>query len=206
MATPGSSRYRVPLQPVRVEDRVHNSRFIASVGPAQSVETARAFIDEIRGEFPDATHHCYAFAIGPPGSARSVASSDDGEPGGTAGRPMLVALTNSGVGDVVAVVTRYFGGVKLGKGGLVRAYSGAVLHALRELRVGEHTVDVSLRVIVPYGLADAVRRAATRDGGAVVEESYAGEVTLTLRVPDDRADAVERAILDATSGTARIER
>jgi uncharacterized YigZ family protein len=202
----GASRYRVPRQAVRVEDRVHHSRFIASVGPAPGVAAARAFIDTVRAEFPDATHHCYAFAVGPPGSAHSVASSDDGEPGGTAGRPMLVALTNSGLGDIVAVVTRYFGGVKLGKGGLVRAYSGAVLHALRELPVGEHTVDVTLRVTVAYALSDAVRRAVARDGGAVVEESYAGDVALTLRVPDDRVDAVERAILDATSGAARIER
>jgi len=200
------SRYRVPLQTVRVEDRIQNSRFIACVGPAADVESARAFIDRVRAEFPDATHHCYAFAVGPPGGAQGTGSSDDGEPGGTAGRPMLVVLTHSGLGNIVAVVTRYFGGVKLGKGGLVRAYSGAVQHALRELPVAEHTEVVMVRVTVPYARVDAVRRAAAHAGAETADETYAGDVVLTLRVPDDRLDAVERAVLDATSGAARIER
>ncbi len=199
-------RYRVPLARVRVEDRIQNSRFIATLGPAPTVEAARALIDDVRAEFPDATHHCYAFAIGPPGNARAAGSSDDGEPGGTAGRPMLSALANSAVGDVVVVVTRYFGGVKLGKGGLVRAYSGAVQHALREVPVGDRVETVTLRVTVAYALADAVRRAVERAGGEIARDLYERDVEFTLAVPDDRVEAVERAILDATSGAARIER
>src|SRR5262245_29082875 len=131
------ARYRVPARPVRVEDRIEKSRFIASAARAQSSADARAFVESLRSEMPDATHHCFAFVAGPPGSSNAVGSSDDGEPSGTAGRPMLSVLMNCGVGEIVVVVTRYFGGVKLGKGGLVRAYTGAVQHALRELATVE---------------------------------------------------------------------
>ncbi|NLG62975.1 MAG: hypothetical protein GX539_12100, partial [Candidatus Cloacimonetes bacterium] len=100
---------------------VQRSRFIATLAHAPDVESARAFIEEVRAEFPDATHNCWAFVAGPPGSTSHVGFSDAGEPHGTAGRPMLDVLLHSGIGEVAAVVTRYFGGVKLGKGGLVRA-------------------------------------------------------------------------------------
>lgn len=203
MSTP--SRYPVPQGRARVEDRVRHSRFIATIGPAPTVDAARALIDSVRAEFPDATHHCYAFVVGPPGTTRNAGSSDAGEPAGTAGRPMLSVLVNSGVGDVAVVVTRYFGGVKLGKGGLVRAYSGSVQHALRVVETGEHVETVTWRVTVPYALADAARRAAEHEGAVVSDQAYDRDVRLTLDIPDDRTDAVERAVMDATSGAARIE-
>ncbi|HXV13544.1 MAG TPA: YigZ family protein, partial [Candidatus Krumholzibacteria bacterium] len=157
-------RYPVPARGVRVEDRIEKSRFIASAARAESAREARAFVDALRAEFPDATHHCFAFVAGPPGSTSAVGSSDDGEPAGTAGRPMLSVLLNSGVGEIVVVVTRYFGGVKLGKGGLVRAYTGAVQHVLRELETMERVTLIEVRVVVSYAQADAVRRALERAG------------------------------------------
>jgi len=202
----GPRRYRVPGATVRVEDRIEHSRFITTLSRARSAEDARAAIDAVRAEFPDATHHCYAWAVGPPGSTDATASSDAGEPAGTAGRPMLGVLLNSGLGDVVVVVTRYFGGVKLGKGGLVRAYSGGVQHALREVATREHVDEVDATVVIAYAAVDAVRRLLAREGGTVVAERFAGEVTLTLRLPGDRVDAIERAIADATSGHARFAR
>ncbi len=196
-------RYRVPARSVRVADRIEKSRFIASVARAESSHDARAFVDSLRAEFPDATHHCFAYVAGPPGSSAAIGSSDDGEPAGTAGRPMLSVLLNSGVGEIVVVVTRYFGGVKLGKGGLVRAYTGAVQHALRVLETIERVSMLELRVAVAYAHADAVRRAIERAGGAIVAEAFAADVVLTARVPDDRRDDLERALLDATGGSAR---
>lgn len=198
-------RYRVPAGNVRVEDRIEKSRFIASAARASSSDQARAFVDTLRAEFPDATHHCFAFVAGPPGTSAAIGSSDDGEPAGTAGRPMLSVLLNSGVGEVVAVVTRYFGGVKLGKGGLVRAYTGAVQHALREMETVERVTMLDGLVVVAYAQVDAVRRAIERAGGVVAGEEFGAEVVFRIRVPDDCSDALERALLDATVGTVRIE-
>jgi uncharacterized YigZ family protein len=199
-------RYRVPAAAVRVEDRIEHSRFITTLAPADSVDTAKTAIEEVRTEFPDATHHCFAYVIGPPGNTSLAAGSDDGEPAGTAGRPMLKVLLNSQLGDIVAVVTRYYGGVKLGKGGLVRAYSGGVQHALREVKTREHVDEVDARAVVPYAALDAVRRVLLAEGARIVAEEFAVEVVLTLRVPGDRVDAADRAIADATGGVARLER
>jgi uncharacterized YigZ family protein len=199
-----SRRYPVPARGVRVEDRIEKSRFIASAARAESSQEARVFVDTLRAEFPDATHHCFAFVAGPPGSTSAVGSSDDGEPAGTAGRPMLSALLNCGVGEIVVVVTRYFGGVKLGKGGLVRAYTGAVQHVLRELPTIERVTMLAARVVVSYAQADAVRRALERTGSAIVGEDFAADVTFTARVPDDRRDELERALADATAGNAKL--
>jgi len=205
MTNTRGARYPVPAARVRVEDRIEKSRFIASVSRAESTADARAFIESIRSEMPDATHHCFAFVAGPPGTSRAVGSSDDGEPGGTAGRPMLSVLMNSGIGEIVVVVTRYFGGVKLGKGGLVRAYTGAVQHALRELVTMERVTMRAARVVVSYSHADAVRRAIARGGCEIVGDEFAAEVTFDVSVPDDRAQELERALRDETSGVVRIE-
>ncbi|MGH7443771.1 MAG: IMPACT family protein, partial [Longimicrobiales bacterium] len=125
--------YPVPDGRHRAEQSIERSRFIATIAHTPTADAARALIDAVRAEFPDATHNCWAFVAGPPGTTTHIGLSDAGEPHGTAGRPMLDVLLHSGVGEVGAVVTRYFGGVKLGKGGLVRAYGGAVQHTLASL-------------------------------------------------------------------------
>jgi hypothetical protein len=121
--------YRVPAGEHRARDEISRSRFVTTLAPAPSLAEAHAFVARVRAEFPDATHNCWAFVVGPPGSTGRVGLSDAGEPHGTAGRPMLTALLHSGVGDVAAVVTRYYGGTKLGTGG-----PGARLRRLRRRR------------------------------------------------------------------------
>src|SRR5690348_4882092 len=116
------TRYRIPAATTRIEHEVSRSRFIATLGNAATVEAARGFIAEIRAEMPDASHHVYAFKVGY-GSSVTEGLSDDGEPTGTAGPPVLAVLRGADIGDAALVVTRYFGGTKLGTGGLVRAYS-----------------------------------------------------------------------------------
>jgi uncharacterized YigZ family protein len=150
-------QYLIPAREARSELRVLNSRFIASLAPAFSVEQARGFVARIRAEFPDASHHVPAYLIG---HGRSVVAHchDDGEPSGTAGRPALAVLQGSGMGDVAAMVTRYFGGTKLGTGGLVRAYGDAVREVLavtpRAVRVATHTIALAL----PYPLYERAAR------------------------------------------------
>ena len=129
-------RYPVPAAVHRVEQEISRSRFITTVARASTIDEATDFIRRVGAEFADATHNCWAYVIGPPGDTARIGMSDAGEPHGTAGRPMLSALLYSGVGDVVAVVTRYYGGTKLGTGGLVRAYGGGVQQALATLPGG----------------------------------------------------------------------
>ena len=141
------------VRAAELEDLVKGSRFIAWVARAKSVEEANAFLEEARVRYPDASHHTWAYRIGD-----AYRFSDDGEPGGTAGRPMLEVLTRRDLNEVMAVVTRYFGGTKLGAGGLVRAYSGTLAKALDAAGVVEVKPQVRMRVAVPFADMDTVHR------------------------------------------------
>lgn len=199
-------RYPVPAAAHRAAQVIDRSRFLATVAPAPTVADAQAVLRAVREEFPDATHHCWAYVVGPPGSTGQVGMSDDGEPHGTAGRPMLTVLLHGGVGDVVAVVTRYYGGTKLGTGGLVKAYGGAVQEALATLPRRDRVDAVALTVRVGYAAIGAVQPLWTLHEAVVREEAFAAEATYLLAVPRDRVDALVRAVTDATRGTAQVTR
>jgi uncharacterized YigZ family protein len=197
------AEYRIPASRCRVEQVVERSRFITTLAPAASPEAARAFIDELRQEFADATHNCWAFVAGEPGSTRYVGMSDDGEPHGTAGRPMLNVLLHSGVGEIAAVVTRYYGGTKLGRGGLMRAYGGGVQHALDALAT---TVRVSLArlvIVVGYADADPARRLLAEHGATVAREDYGAEVVWDVLLPEGLVQQFSALLADRTAGRAR---
>ncbi|HSJ24895.1 MAG TPA: YigZ family protein [Longimicrobiales bacterium] len=198
------TEYRIPAERYRTEQVIDRSRFIATVAPADSPEAARGFIDDVREEFPDATHNCWAFVAGPPGSTRAIGMSDDGEPHGTAGRPMLDVLLHSGLGEVAAVVTRYYGGVKLGKGGLVRAYGGAVQHALEMVPTVLLTPTSHVEIVVAYSDVDMLRRLVAEHGGAVAGEDYGAEVTWRVGVPTAALERFRRLLADRTAGRARL--
>jgi uncharacterized YigZ family protein len=198
------SRYRVPRDDYRVEQSIQRSRFVATVGRASDVDEAVAFVRRVSSEFADATHNCWAYAVGRPGSTDRVGMSDDGEPHGTAGRPMLAALHHSGVGDVVAVVTRYYGGTKLGTGGLVRAYGGSVQLALAMLPTVEKVSYEELAVVLDYAHVSAVRLLLPHFDAEVLDQEFAARVRLTLRLPSHRGDGFRDALRDATRGQARI--
>lgn len=188
------SRYPIPAGRCRVEEVILRSRFISAAGPASTPEEARAFIGEIRAEFADASHNCYAFLVGQPGSSAQVGMSDDGEPSGTAGRPMLAVLMGSGVGDIVAVVSRYWGGTKLGTGGLVRAYAGGVKALLRELPLLGKVTRKDILASGPYHWIKPVARLLPAFEATVSELSYAADVEWRISVPDDRATALGAAL------------
>lgn len=198
-------RYSVPADRHRVTQEIERSRFITTVAPAATLEEARAFIDEVRAEFPDANHNCWAYVVGPPGSTAAIGMSDDGEPHGTAGRPMLTALLHSGVGDIAAVVTRYFGGIKLGKGGLVRAYTGSVQQALETLPTRERVETATLEVVLEYAALTPVQQVLEEHEAEIVAEDYAADVTLTVELPESRLAGFRAAVLDITRGRAAIE-
>ncbi len=155
-------------------------------------------------EMPDAHHHCWAFVAGPPGNTDLMGSNDDGEPRGTAGRPMLVALLHSGVGEIAAVVTRYFGGVKLGTGGLARAYGGAVQAALMTMPRSERVAMTPCTVTLAYAHVAAVQHLLPRYGASVESQRFDVEVHLRLRVPVEQAAAMVLALRDVTRGAIDV--
>ena len=187
-----------------MESVVRRSRFITTLAPAPDDESARRFIEGIRAEFPDATHNCWAFVAGPPGSTARVGMSDDGEPHGTAGRPMLSVLLHAPVGEVAAVVTRYYGGVQLGRGGLGRAYAGGVQDALASLPTRERVERTSWRLRIEYGVVDPARRLLEALEVEISGEAWGEAVTLELEIPRGGEGAVEQGLADLSGGAAEL--
>ncbi len=196
------ARYPIPAGRTRAELVIKNSRFITQIASAESSQIAQSFIKEVSSAFEDANHNCWAYVVGPPGSTAQIGMSDDGEPHNTAGRPMLNVLLHAEVGDVVAVVTRYFGGVKLGRGGLVRAYGQAVKEALDQSPTAEKVDWAELAITADYASAPAICRLLPSVGAELLEETFDAQVRLRVRVPAERKDALSKALNDATRGRA----
>jgi uncharacterized YigZ family protein len=195
--------YCIPGRAVRHEYQVSNSRFIADARPVRDVAGARAEIAAIRAEFPDANHHCYAYLIGY-GSSTQAGMSDDGEPSGTAGRPMMAVLRGAELGDVVVVVTRYFGGTLLGTGGLVRAYGDGVRLVLAQVPRVLRQAWREIRAALGYADDGAVRRLLTVAGAELTAEAYGAEVMLSFRIRERDADALLAQLRDATAARLRV--
>lgn len=198
------STYVVPEGSVCVETEVKRSRFIATLAYVSDRAGAMAVVDEMRAEYPDARHHCWAFVIGNPDSAAEASMSDDGEPQGTAGKPILNVLQHKKVGNIVAVVTRYFGGIKLGAGGLVRAYSAAVQAAYDQLPLKEIVPSKEIRFAVGYPLEKEVRHILTEMALVLHDCEYGEAVSMAVDVPLDRIDALTEALTNRCKGEIRF--
>lgn len=185
--------YRTPAREVRAELRDRGSRFLAMVAPAPSEEAAREAVAALAAEHPDATHCCWAWRVGWPPLERS---SDAGEPAGTAGVPILQVLRGAELSDAVAVVARWFGGTKLGKGGLARAYAGAVRSAVAELPVARRVPAVELVLELPYDRLGAVKRLVRPPRVEIVDEAYGASVRLVLAVYEAERAELEAALAD----------
>lgn len=197
-------RYPIPAQEVRTEIEIDRSRFIATAAPTFSVEEARAFISRIKREFSDASHNVPAFVIGY-GPSVTRHCTDDGEPSGTAGRPMLAVLEGSGLGDITVVVTRYFGGIKLGTGGLVRAYSDAVREVLAAMPRAEKVPTYSTMLAFPYNLLEQIRLLVSAHGGKIEEEIFAADVTLVIQFVVERFEPFQKELNELTHGSLEAE-
>jgi len=196
--------YKIPAKLYRTEETIKRSRFIATVAHAFTEEDAKVFISIIKNEFPDATHNCWAFVAGPPGDTARIGLSDDGEPHGTAGKPILTVLLHSEIGEIVAVVTRYFGGTKLGIGGLVRAYSGSVKNALAGLSIKKKRDVITLTAILDYSKITAVRQMIESFNSEIIEAKYEADVSFKIELPKNNKDSFIHAITDLTGGEILI--
>ena len=202
--SPSSPRFPIPDGRFRCEIEVERSRFIATVQEAASTEEAQAFVAAIKAEFPDANHNCWAYLIGPPGSSDRIGLSDDGEPHGVAGRPMLTALQHSGLGDAAVVVTRYFGGIKLGKGGMVKAYTAAVQTAIEQLPCALRIAWAELQASLDYALLSPLERRLDDFECQVLATNYADKVGLRLRLPAERIEGFRKMFTDLTAGRGTL--
>ncbi len=201
-----TARYPIPAQRLRSEIEVERSRFIATVQEVCSAEEAQAFVAELKAEFQDANHNCWAYLVGPPGSSDRIGLSDDGEPHGVAGRPMLTCLQHSGLGDTAVVVTRYFGGIKLGKGGMVKAYTAAVQTALDRLLRAERIDWCKLCATFDYALVNVLERRLPEFEAEVLATDYAEKVSWQLRLPEERAAAFRQMFEDLSAGQGLLKR
>ena len=205
MRSEAGLRYAIPSRIYRVEELIQRSRFITTAAHAPDANAANAFVDSVRESFPDATHHCWAFVAGPPGSTAHIGMSDDGEPHGTAGRPMLTVLLHSGVGEVVTVCTRYFGGVKLGTGGLSRAYAGGVKLLLQTLPTELKIKRVHINVRVAYPHVESLQRLLDDLEVVVEHEEYGEEVKYQIAVPTMTLETLREQLAQLTSGEGVLE-
>ena len=196
--------YPVPARTIRVEQEIKRSRFITTIGRVEDKAQALAFIEDVRTEFPDASHNCWAYVAGPPGNTPDIGMSDDGEPRGTAGRPMLNVLQLKDIGEISAVVTRYFGGTKLGAGGLVRAYSGSVQQGVDALPLTERVDYFEGRVLVPYAMENTIRHLLETMDLAVGEVTYNENVALHIKAAEPDKAPLEQAVRDQTLGVGRV--
>ena len=195
--------YPVPQSTVTTEQEIKNSRFICTVGRGSSDTEVFTYIDEIRQQHPGAAHVCWAYIAGPPDSARR-GMSDDGEPKGTAGRPMLSILDHSGIGEIWTAVTRYFGGIKLGTGGLVRAYGSSVKQTLDILKTAEHHVTQRHQLTVPYPMVSQVEKEFAISCCSIVEKTYTDFVTYQIDVPLTHKKDLDRKLANLSNGQLQL--
>ena len=197
-------QYKTVLEGGIGEITEKKSRFIATVRPVSSEEEALAFLEETRKKYWDARHNCYAYSVGM--NREYTRCSDDGEPSGTAGRPMLDVILGEDIYNVAVVVTRYFGGVLLGTGGLVRAYSKAVQEGFRESRIIEKKHGICLTVTTDYTGIGKIQYIAGERGIPVLGSEYTDKVIMKLLIPFEDVENVQKAVTEGTNGRAIMEK
>lgn len=197
--------YLYPTNDVSFEEVIKKSRFITYLSHVESKDEALAFLADLKELYPDARHHCWAYVIGDPSCTATVGMSDDGEPHGTAGRPMLGVLQSKNVGDVMVVCVRYFGGTKLGTGGLVRAYSTGVIEALELAKLTEKIPLCEILVRCPFSMESFMRRFVIEHELKVVDVEYSNNVCFRLEFASSKLDDIKSRVIDMSNGQAVLE-
>ena len=196
--------YKVLIEGGEGEIVEKKSRFIATIRKCETEEEAVAFIEEMKKKYWDARHNCSAFVIG--GRAELTRCSDDGEPSGTAGRPMLEVLLGEGVRNIAVVVTRYFGGTLLGTGGLVRAYSQAVKEGLRNCTVGTMRYGCELEIQTDYNGIGKIQYLLGQRNITPIDSVYTDMVLLKICIPAEMEEELTKELVEATCGKVQVEK
>ncbi|WP_193015775.1 IMPACT family protein [Proteus sp. FME41] len=196
--------YLIPAETVEFSEEIKKSRFITFIAHTEGIDAAKAYIQSIKAQFPDARHHCWAFVAGRPDDSQQLGFSDDGEPTGTAGKPILAPLLGSGMGEVTAVVVRYFGGIKLGTGGLVRAYGSGVQQALKMLPTKTKVPQLHFIVECEYSLISLLEQVVEQYQGQILSSEYTDKVTFILSLPAVHSGEVEVKLRDISRGSMQL--
>lgn len=194
--------YLIPVQSMVFEEEIKKSVFITHLAHTPSSDYAKLFVEKIKSKYPDARHHCWGYIAGRPEDSMLWGFSDDGEPSGTAGKPILAQLNGSGVGEITAVVTRYSGGIKLGTGGLVKAYGGGVQQALKQLQTIEKKITTCLELRLDYASVPLAQSIVAQFEAVVIDSLFAEQVVLTIEVDKRRAHDFTLSVINRSG--ARI--
>ena len=190
--------------PVTFTEEIKKSRFITLLAHTDGVEAAKAFVESVRAEHPDARHHCVAWVAGRPDDSQQLGFSDDGEPAGTAGKPMLAQLMGSGIGEITAVVVRYYGGILLGTGGLVKAYGGGVQQALNLLATEIKVPLTEYTLLCEYGQLAGVEGLVEQYAGQIVDSDYQASVQLRVALPQAKVADFSARLADFSRGSLHL--
>ena len=197
--------YFVLEQAYEYTDEIKKSRFITYLAPTKGRQIAEQFVRTIKAQHPDARHHCWAFVAGRPSDGQQYGFSDDGEPSGTAGKPILHCLMGSDVGEMTAVVVRYYGGIKLGTGGLARAYAGGVQQVLKLIDPIECFIYTELNLTCDYAQIAAIERLFSVYNGKLKHAEYGEQVIMQLDVDARHAQAFIIAVKNKTNGQVNVK-
>ncbi len=197
--------YYIPQNTVFFQEVIKKSRFIVHIKHTPDIDSARNFVAEIKEKYADAAHNCWAYVAGAPNDSQVLGFSDDGEPNGTAGKPILNVLLGSEIGEITAVVTRYFGGVKLGTGGLVRAYGGSVNHALEELERCEKIPEVFVIGTSEYSHQGLIEQILKSYNILSMDKKFTEKIAWNLRMDAREAPLAISEITDKTSGRVNFQ-
>ena len=197
--------YNVPKTAINCQFMVKKSRFIVDISPTSDLNAAKNFIADIKNKYPDAGHHCWAHVAGEPGGSHVLGFSDDGEPNGTAGKPMLNVLLGSDLGDITAVVTRYFGGIKLGTGGLVRAYGGSLNQAMAQLEIGKKIPLVNIVGSSDYAHQQVIEQILQAYEIVDIDKQFGDKVVWCVKMDARQAKDAIHIITERTSANAQFE-
>ncbi|WP_047049472.1 YigZ family protein [Vibrio mexicanus] len=198
--------YLIPASTTLFEEEIKKSVFITHLAHTPSIEAAKAFVEQIKQEHASARHNCWGFVAGRPEDSMKWGFSDDGEPSGTAGKPILAQLSGSGVGEIAAVVTRYSGGIKLGTGGLVKAYGGGVQQALKLLQTIEKKITTKLRLELDYGFVPIAQSIMGQYEASEVDAQYSEQVVLIVEIERRLVDVFTQTIINKSGAKAIVTR
>ena len=196
--------YLIPALPTQFEEEIKKSLFITYLAHTPSVDAAKAFVAQIKTKHSDARHSCWGFVAGRPEDSMLWGFSDDGEPSGTAGKPILAQLAGSSVGELTAVVTRYYGGIRLGTGGLVKAYGGGVQQALKQLQTIEKKITTKLSLTLDYGFVPIAQSIIAQYEALEVEADYKEQVKFLVEIELRHLDAFTQTIINKSGAKAVV--
>lgn len=192
--------YLIPAQAIEDEQIIKKSRFVTYVQHTPSKQQALAFIANVKTQHPDARHHCWAYIAGHPTATTAIASSDDGEPQGTAGKPILNVLQHRNIGEITMVVVRYFGGIKLGAGGLVRAYSSSAHLAVEKLTTKMLVRTTELAISFGYALEPKIQHYLKTQNIRILKSQYGETIMLNLEVEEQQLEVTKLELIDVSAG------